>query len=340
VECIIFNSKAGKKEGFLTPIEKGDRPLMTYHIDHVGPMEMTSKRYNHILAIVDGFSKFVWLYPTRSTGAEEVISCLERQATNFGNPLRIISDRGTAFTAQAFKLYCEEQKIQHLVITTGVPRGNGQVERMHKTVVSMLSKLSHESAGDWYKHVSKVQQIINSTPPRSTLVSPFKILTGIEMRLPNDLELNLLIKESLVMDLDEERELVRATASENIKQLQTENKRVFDLKRKGEIIYKIDDLVAIKRTQYGTGLKLKGKFLGPYKIVKVNKHVRYDVEKLGDDYGPFKTSTVAEYMKPWGNSFGSNDVSGGPIVGNEPDQRTKMIDNTESKRERRSGNAY
>jgi len=35
VECIVFNSKAGKKEGFLTPIEKGDRPFMTYHIDHV-----------------------------------------------------------------------------------------------------------------------------------------------------------------------------------------------------------------------------------------------------------------------------------------------------------------
>jgi len=138
--------------------------------------------------------------------------------------------------------------------------------------------LSHESAGDWYKHVSKVQQIINSTPPRSTLVSPFKILTGTEMRLPNDLELNLLIKESFVKNLDEERELVRVKASENIKQLQTENKRVFDLKRKGKKMYKIDDLVAIKRTQYGTGLKLKGKFLGPYKVVKINKHGRDDVD--------------------------------------------------------------
>jgi len=35
VECIVFNSKAGKNEGFLTPIEKGDRPFMTYDIDHV-----------------------------------------------------------------------------------------------------------------------------------------------------------------------------------------------------------------------------------------------------------------------------------------------------------------
>jgi len=121
--------------------------------------------------------------------------------------------------------------------------------------------------------------------------------------------------------------------------LQTENKRVFDLKRKREKIYKIDDLVAIKRTQYGTGLKLKGKFLGPYKVVKINKHGSYDVEKLGDGDGPFRTSTVAEYMKPWGNSFVSY-VSGRPIEGNEPDQGTKMNDERQSKRVTRSGNAY
>jgi len=39
--------------------------------DHVGPMEITKKRYNHIPVVVDAFSKYVWLYPTRSTGVEE-----------------------------------------------------------------------------------------------------------------------------------------------------------------------------------------------------------------------------------------------------------------------------
>jgi len=38
-------------------------------------------------------------------------------------------------------------------------------------------------------------------------------------------------------------------------------------------------------------------------------------------------------MKPWGNLFGS-------IVGNEPDQGTKMNDETEGKRVTRSGNDY
>jgi len=183
IKCIIVNAKAGKKEGFLTSIDKGDLPFITYQIDHVGPMNMTTKRFNNILVIVDGFSNYVWLYPTRSTDVDEVLNCLDKQAVHFGHPYRIVSDRGTAFTSLAFKEYCESHNIQHLLIATGVPRGNGQVERLHKIVVPMLAMLSYESPLAWYKYVGRVQQIINSTEPRSTRITPFKLLTGVDMRL-------------------------------------------------------------------------------------------------------------------------------------------------------------
>jgi len=70
--------------------------------------------------IVDAFSKYVWLYPTRSIGVEEVVTLLELQAVCFGNPL--VSDRGAAFTSPLFKECCDRETIQHLLIATGVPR--------------------------------------------------------------------------------------------------------------------------------------------------------------------------------------------------------------------------
>ncbi|XP_070075626.1 uncharacterized protein [Drosophila takahashii] len=292
-----------------------------------GPMEITKKRYNHILVVVDAFSKYVWLYPTRSTGVEEVLNCLDRQAIIFGNPFRIVSDRGAAFTSHLFKEYCDKQKIQHLLIATGVPRGNGQVERMHKIVVPMLSKMSLENPGNWYKHVGKVQQWVNNIEPRSTKVTPFKLLTGVDMRLIDSSELKEQIQQSLIQELDQEREQIRKEARENIQALQEENRRTFDSKRKDEKLYKVNDLVAIRRTQYGVGLKLKGKYLGPYKVVKVHKHGRYDVEKVGDSEGPLKTSTVAEFMK----EFGANTQSGGPNVG-KPEEHLE--------RETRSGRRF
>ncbi|GFW83641.1 uncharacterized protein TNCV_2204901 [Trichonephila clavipes] len=57
------------------------------------------------------------------------------------------------------------------------------------------------------------------------------------------------------------------------------------------------DLVAIQRTQFGAGLKLRPKFLGPYKVTKVNSKDRYEVEKVGQHDGPNSTTTSADLMK-------------------------------------------
>lgn len=95
---------------------------------------------------------------SRSTSTMEVLDKLQKQAIIFGNPRRIISDRGTSFTSQEFKSYCKEENIQQVLITTGVPRSNGQVERVNHTLIPLLSKLSAPNPGDWqvFSVVSKI----------------------------------------------------------------------------------------------------------------------------------------------------------------------------------------
>lgn len=293
----MIDSKRGRKDGLLNPIDKADKPLVTYHLDHVGPMESTHKQYNHILVVVDAFTKFVWLYPTKSTGTNEVIDKLCKQSSVFGNPQRVITDRGTAFTSKQFDEYCKTQGIQHLLIATGVPRGNGQVERMHRIIVPMLAKLCVESPGNWYKHVDRVQTTKNNT--RSTDIAPFKLLTGVDMRIKDCPVTRQILEELTIEEFKNERNSLREEAKENILKIQQENRRDYNRRRVPEINYNIGELVAIKRTQFGTGLKLKPKFLGPYKVVQKLNHGRYVVEKLGDTEGPKKCTTVAEYMKHW-----------------------------------------
>ncbi|XP_017467881.1 PREDICTED: uncharacterized protein K02A2.6-like [Rhagoletis zephyria] len=105
--------KAGKSEGFLHPIDKGNYPFHTFHVDHLGPLPSTRKSYRHIFAVIDAFTKFVWLYATRSTTAAEVIARLRNQAYAFTNPRRIVSDRGTAFTSKEFAEYCRVNNDGH-----------------------------------------------------------------------------------------------------------------------------------------------------------------------------------------------------------------------------------
>ncbi|GFX91035.1 hypothetical protein TNCV_5106651 [Trichonephila clavipes] len=134
VPCILANKKCGKKEGFLNPIPKEDVPLSTYHVDFIGPLPSTNKRYQHILTIIDAFTKFTWLYPVKSTTLEDALDKLMLQLKTFGNPKRMITDKGSPFNSKGFDDYCNEENIQNLQITTGVPRGNGKVERIHRTL--------------------------------------------------------------------------------------------------------------------------------------------------------------------------------------------------------------
>ncbi|GFW35251.1 transposon Tf2-6 polyprotein, partial [Trichonephila clavipes] len=66
----------------------------------------------------------------------------------------------------------------------------------------------------------------------------------------------------------------------NIQKIQAENKRTYDGKRKKAPGYQKEDLVAIQRTQFGSGLKLRSKFLGPYKVIEVKPRDRYNLERV------------------------------------------------------------
>ncbi|GFT04990.1 transposon Ty3-I Gag-Pol polyprotein [Trichonephila clavipes] len=75
--------------------------------------------------------------------------------------------------------------------------------------------------------------------------------------------------EEMAKELLEQREFLRNDAKKNIETLQSENRKTYNRRRKKASLYKEGDLVAIQRTQFGAGLKLRPKFLGPYKVTKL-----------------------------------------------------------------------
>ncbi|GFS50768.1 retrovirus-related Pol polyprotein from transposon 297 [Trichonephila inaurata madagascariensis] len=193
--------------GFLHPLVKDDVPLSTYHIDHLGPLATSHKNYKFILAVIDSFTKFVWLYPTKTTSTSEVIKKLDIQKTTFGNPRFLITDRGTTFTSDEFHAYCSEQNISLHHITTGLPRANvcGQVERINRTIISVLSKMSEDDPTKWFKHVPSLQEVLNSTFQRSINTTPFELLFGTQINNKTDLRIQQLIDEQLQLEFNENR---------------------------------------------------------------------------------------------------------------------------------------
>ncbi|GFW74190.1 hypothetical protein TNCV_2523941 [Trichonephila clavipes] len=212
-------------------------PLSTYHVDFIGPLPSTNKSYQHIFTVVDAFTKFTWLYPVKTVSAESALEKLKQQQKTFGNPIRIISDRGSAFTSKLFNDYCDEENIQHLQIATGVPRGNGQVERIHRTLIPVLTKLSLDDSTKWYKYVDRLQRILNSTISRSTKWTPFELLVGIKMRNKEDILIKDLLLEEMAKELLEQREFLRNDAKRTSKPYSLKiERRITEEERKSFVI--------------------------------------------------------------------------------------------------------
>ncbi|GFT78487.1 pro-Pol polyprotein [Trichonephila clavipes] len=130
----------------------------------------------------------------------------------------------------------EKEHIQHLQIATGIPRGNGQVERIHRTLIPVLTKLSFDDSTKWYQYVDRLQRILNSTICCSTKWTPFELLVGTKMRNKEDILIKDLLLEEMVKELLE-REFLRNDAKKNIETLQSENRKTYNRGRKRKLRY-------------------------------------------------------------------------------------------------------
>ncbi|GBO43341.1 hypothetical protein AVEN_232927-1 [Araneus ventricosus] len=165
-------------------------------------------------------------------------------------------------------------------------RANGQVERLNSTVIAVISILSKDDPTKWFKFAPELQRILNSTYQRSINLTPFELLVGVKLRDKTDLKIRELIEEEIRSNFQESRENLRKGAKQQILKVQESNRKTYNLRRKPPNKYKINDIVAMKRTQHGPDLKFKSKFLGPYKITKIKPNDTYDVKKIGFVEGP------------------------------------------------------
>ncbi len=65
-------------------------------LDALGPFP-DSQGYYYVLVIIDNFTRFIELYPRRSTGGREAARYVLQHCGRFGTPHQILSDAGTQF---------------------------------------------------------------------------------------------------------------------------------------------------------------------------------------------------------------------------------------------------
>ena len=170
-------------------------PLETIETTH--PLELISIDFMHLdkckggfqyaMVVTDNFTKYCQIYATRTKSTKAAADkVFNHFILEFGFPERLHSDQGGEFTSKLFRELQRLAEIRPSTTTPYHPQGNGQTERMNRTVCNMLKSLSEPAKKDWKSHLPKLAFAYNSTINKSTGFSPMYLMFGRESRLGID----------------------------------------------------------------------------------------------------------------------------------------------------------
>jgi hypothetical protein len=164
-------------------------PHERLNIDTIGPLPVSHDGYEHILVVVDCFTRFVELYPVRTTEGKEAARNLAVHAGRYGTPAQIQSDGGTQFVNDTVQALCDLLGTQKITTVAYSKEENALVERSNKEVMRHLRAFIYDNKilEDWVESLPMVQRIINSTPHSSIGVAPAQLLFGNAVTLDRNL---------------------------------------------------------------------------------------------------------------------------------------------------------
>jgi len=160
-------------------------PMERLSIDTMGPFTKSAQGFEHILVVIDNFSRFVELYPLHTVKADEAAQRLLEHVGRYGQPSQILSDGGTQFVNDTVKALNDLLHTNSIVSTPYSKQENGIVERANKEVLRHLRAfITDEKVLEaWHSYLPLVQRIMNSTRHSSLGVSPGEIMFGNATRL-------------------------------------------------------------------------------------------------------------------------------------------------------------
>jgi hypothetical protein len=283
--CQILSPRDNIPHAHQHSLRLPDGVFKKWSLDFVGPLPLSSSGNRWLLVGIEHVTRWVIAVPMKEATAENVGRAIYNNILcEFGCPEEILTDRGSNFLADSLNHYLTEQQIRHLKTSAYHPRTNGMVEKVNGAIQRQLLALCGTATHKWDQFIGQALLAIRSRIHQSTGFSPFKLLYGVEPRLPVDPEIPFVldyrdpkdlveIRRRLQEDLKQWREEAnRNTAEQRDKAAQAFNRNVKldPLKEKEWVIMRVNLVNGIKT-------KLKPIWIGPYEIVQVAPFDTYRV---------------------------------------------------------------
>lgn len=176
-----------------------EKPWLDLAIDFLGPMPTGE----HILVVIDYYSRFVELVVMKNITAKDTINSLTKIFRVWGVPKTITLDNAKQFVSSEFSDFCKLKGI-HLNHTSPYwPQANGEVERQNRSLLKRL-KIANALYGSWKAEMDRYLEMYNNTPHSVTGKAPSELLQNRRLRFkfPDLEDLSSFPLESEVADRD------------------------------------------------------------------------------------------------------------------------------------------
>jgi len=285
--CDSCQRRKGNRE-FRAPLGEVEEPTVPFEVtsmDITGPYVTTPRKNKYLLTFVDHLTRYVEAYPIPDQTAETIARVYATQiVARHGTGSKLITDQGPAFMSGFFKETCKILGIRKVHTSSFHPQSNGLTERFHRSLHDGLSHYVNASNTNWDVQVPFFLMAYRATPNTVTGYSPFYLLHGREMLLPNSSDLRPKVTR-LPLDQDQRLQNLKASLSlayKTVKQANRKshqnNKRLYDRKAKlrsfrpGDLVYLYNPAV-----KPGLSRKFHRSWSGPYKVTAKISDLNYEI---------------------------------------------------------------
>ena len=164
------------------------RPWDTINLDCLERLPRTKYGNKHIAVVTDYYSRYVIAFPLKDMTAETFArEFYDKVITRVGGVRQIISDNGSNFKSAHFQKLCGHLDIKHTMGSSMHPMANGLVERMNRSILTVLRNYIASCHDDWDMYLSQICFALNTTPAYSSGHSAYVLCHGYDPIWPGSM---------------------------------------------------------------------------------------------------------------------------------------------------------
>jgi transposase InsO family protein len=140
-------------------------PMIKIDMDTIGPLPTDKHDNKFIVVLIDAFSRYITLYPTKDVSAASAAQAFYLHTCRFGFPTSITTDNGTQYMNSLFEQLSKQLGFTH---TRSIPYSkeeNGIAERANKEVNRHLRNIIFDKniTNGWSKYLPLIERLFYST---------------------------------------------------------------------------------------------------------------------------------------------------------------------------------